>query len=481
MNTKSSNPRPLGGRVRHAAFAAAAISLATAGYACSDDSSVLPEGSESTANSGGNTNTVGIGGFQGTGGTTGQGGSCADENLEPTFEQQPADIIFIIDNSGSMSDEIDEIQANINNSFAAIIASSSIDYRVIMLTAHGGSHYINQPAATVCITQPLSSLTTTDNNSDGVPDACDGAPGDVPGQFYHFDVNLGGSGSTGVQSTDGLCILLETLYGSDGGGFADEWGLHPEGWIKFLREDAVKVFVMVTDDRTQCTPKLPQFPNAPELRDHGNTATMVADGKTMATRFDAMLTSMAPNQFGTPEDRKYLWYSIVGMEPKLVPGEGYQPSEPIQVNNGNCAGADGAMNSAYSPNTGNQWLSVGTKGLRFPVCATGEYDTVFNSIAEGVIKRTAIPCEFDLPTPSNGQDPDLNTLNVVYTPGETPGPEDEFTRVQNVEACGVLNNAFWVDEDVIPNRIHLCPYACGRIEDDTLAEIGVRFQCGGID
>ncbi len=477
--------KPVYGRARHAAFAAAAISFVTLGYACGDEGSVLEtnpnSGTGGSTSEGGSAPSAGIGGMLGTG-SGGQGGDCLDINLEPELEQRPADIVFIIDNSGSMGDEIDEIQSNLNTSFAAIIAGSGIDYRVIMLTSHGGTNSILQPSSTVCITQPLSSLTTTDVAPvDGVPDACDGAPGNVPSQFYHFDVHLGGSSGNGVQSTDGLCILLETLYGSDGGGYADEWGLHPEGWIKFLREDAVKVFVMVTDDGTFCTPQLPQFPNAPQLRDRVSQGTMIADGKTTATRFDNLLTSLAPNQFGTPEDRNYLWYSIVGIEPKVVPAQGYLPSEPIETNDGDCPGADGATNNSYSPNTGNQWLSVGTKGLRFPVCATGEYDTVFNSIAEGVIKSTAIPCEFDLPAPEDGQEPDLNTLNIVYEPGDVPGAESEFDRVVGEAACGVLDNAFWVDETVVPSRIHLCPYACNRIEDDSLAELGVRFQCGGLD
>jgi hypothetical protein len=216
-----------------------------------------------------------------------------------------------------------------------------------------------------------------------------------------------------------------------------------------------------------------------DLRDNLSFSSY-PDGQEAAVRFDSFLTTMAPHQFGTPEDRNYIWYSIVGLEPKQVPSEGYLPSEPIQENDGDCPGADGLTNNAYSPNETSQWLSVGTKGLRFPVCATGEYDTVFNSIAEGVIKSTAIPCEFDLPDPDNGQIPDLDTLNIVYRPGETPGPEDELVKVDNEAQCGVLDNAFWVDETVTPNRVHLCPYTCDRIEDDPLSELGVRYQCGGI-
>ncbi len=468
------------------ALLAAAISFVSLAYACEDDAaSTISEGAGASAGKGsggsgdGGDGGLNIGGMIGSGGS---GGSCVDLDITPEFEQLPADIVFIIDNSGSMGDEIDEVESNINNNFASIIASSGIDYRVIMITAHGGSDPLLQPSAPVCITQPLSSIPTTDvDPADGIPDGCDGPPGDVPGQFYHYDVFLGGGSGNGVQSTDGLCILLETLYGSDGGGPADEWGLHPEGWIKWLRPEAVKVFVMITDDRTSCTPILPMFPNAPELRDQVTVGTMIADGKETALRFDALLTSLAPNQFGTTADRNYKWYSIVGVQPKPSPDEAYGWLEPVVTVDGDCPGADNVQNLAYSVNTGNQWLSIGTKGLRFPVCATGEYDTVFNSIADGVIKSTAIPCEFDLPPPQGGQDPDLNTLSVVYVPGDSPGPEEEFNRVPNLAACGALTDAFWIDTSVFPNRIHLCPETCERIEEDSLAGIGVRYQCGGID
>ena len=71
----------------------------------------------------------------------------------------------------------------------------------------------------MCVGPPLSN--TTD---------CDAPPGEVPGQFHHYDID--------VQSHDSLCILLDTLYGSSTGGEPDEWGLHPEGWVKWLRQDA---------------------------------------------------------------------------------------------------------------------------------------------------------------------------------------------------------------------------------------------------
>src|SRR5262245_1645323 len=96
-------------------------------YACSDDSSEETNPTRGAgANVGGSTTTsttANVGGFQGVGGGAGggDGGSCAGLQVEATIEYKPADIIFIIDNSGSMSDEINQVEQNINVNFAGII------------------------------------------------------------------------------------------------------------------------------------------------------------------------------------------------------------------------------------------------------------------------------------------------------------------------------------------------------------------------
>lgn len=55
---------------------------------------------------------------------------------------QPVDIVWVIDNSGSMSEEARIIQENMNN-FSATISSSGLDYHVVVVTAQG---YVNVPA-----------------------------------------------------------------------------------------------------------------------------------------------------------------------------------------------------------------------------------------------------------------------------------------------------------------------------------------------
>jgi len=425
------------------------------GFACSgtsgneddglDDGSTQANGSGGNANqgTGGSGQTTGEGGDLtvgvGVGGSTGQGGSCVDIEVESEQVLKPADIIFVIDNSGSMNDEIASVEQNINVNFAAIMGASQLDYQVIMVTNHGSGSY------DVCIGPPLS------NSSN-----CNAAPGDVPGQFHHYDID--------VQSYDSLCIALDTLYGTNNGGEADEWNLHPEGYSKWLRQNAIKIFVEITDDDINCTW------NGTQLLDYNDTNAQspTGDSATTAINFDSMLLAEAPSQFGTTAARNYQFYSIIGIPEKANPQEPYQPGEPVI---GASSSASCTSSNAYGPGWGYQWLSKGTNGLRFPVCQFASYDAVFQAIAAGVIDGASLPCEFDISGNSEPVDP--NSLLVEYAPGM--GPQENFSQVMGQAACGVNDQAFYLDGDLVK----LCPATCDKVTADPSANLSVIAQCAG--
>jgi hypothetical protein len=58
--------------------------------------------------------------------------SCASATATATAVVRPVDILWVIDNSGSMDEEEARIQNNMNQ-FAASIASSGVDYRVVVI------------------------------------------------------------------------------------------------------------------------------------------------------------------------------------------------------------------------------------------------------------------------------------------------------------------------------------------------------------
>ena len=130
-------------------------------------------------------------------------GTCATDKQKARTVSKPIDIIFVIDNSGSMDDEIRGVERNINQNFASIIQSSGVDYRVIMLSDRGtdsGDHE-------VCIDPPLG-----------------GSCGNTA-NFKHYDIE--------IDSEDSLNKILSSY----------------PSWQHWLRSNSFKVFVEITDDK----------------------------------------------------------------------------------------------------------------------------------------------------------------------------------------------------------------------------------------
>lgn len=132
--------------------------------------------------------------------------SCVESFAET---RRAVDIIISIDQSGSMSEEIDSLKRNVNN-LPKLLEESNLDYRVVMIAEVGKGKY------GICVPPPL-----------GGPDCS--ANGDVFRPVDHV-----------VQSYDSLNVILSTLR-------------HPVAklaWHDFLRPGVLKVFIPITDDES---------------------------------------------------------------------------------------------------------------------------------------------------------------------------------------------------------------------------------------
>lgn len=192
-----------------------------------------------------------IGSFgNGDGGSTGDGStSCAASIAE--VAKAKVDIIFVIDDSGSMTEEMNQVKTNVNK-FAAKIGSSGLDYRVIFIVKKATSP--TQTGNVICVPAPLAGANCADN----------------PPLFWHVNQD--------VQSTDSLSLILST-YDSANAALA---------WNKNLRPEAYKVFIEVTDDQS----------------------TM-----TSAAFDTALLAKAPVGMFGTAANRKYIFHTIAGWTP----------------------------------------------------------------------------------------------------------------------------------------------------------------------
>jgi len=353
--------------------------------------------------------------------------ACATQSAEATLTKKPVDIIVVIDNSGSMTEEIVGVQKNINQNFATIIENSGLDYRVIMVTRHGSA----TSGQSVCVEAPLSGIAT------GGCTPPPAQPANNPPKFYHYSVEIG--------SHDSWCKVLSTFNAKD------EFNLAPNGWSQWLRPDSFKTFIEITDDGVSCSYGGVTY----------NDSNTAAGGTSAAAKFDAALLALSPAHFGDANQRNYKFYSLVAMAYNNPADKPYDPTDPVIT--GKCP-------TAADPGTGHQALSVLTDALRFPMCNTASYDVVFQSIAQGVIQGAQVACDFPVPDAPPGKKIDLATVVVQYTPGGM-GMPSSFAQVADANSCAP--NSFYISNDII----HLCPDACTVVQADDTAKINVLFGC----
>ncbi|WP_437945490.1 hypothetical protein WME98_31840 [Sorangium sp. So ce296] len=388
------------------------------------------------------------GGFDFDGGTgdasLNEDTACVATKLQADYEQRPADIIFLIDNSESMTDEINSVQRNINQNFASIIERSGIDYRVIMISKHGSSDL----EQSVCIEAPLGS-----GSCSPVPTT----PNTNPPHFYQYSLE--------VSSLNSLCLAIDTLKGA----IPPKGETTSPGWSQWLRPDSLKVFVEITDDGVDCSSI--SLGADPAKTDEGDIALKdvddddmetLAGGTKSAETFDAALMAVAPEYFGTPSARNYMFFSFVGIVENTPPTAPWPPEEPVTW--------EQCRPGSVDPGTTYQTLSVMTGGLRYPINQDDTYDAVFQAIADSVISGAKLSCEIEVPKAPGGHSIDLETVQIEFTPSNG-GQKQTFSQVKTPEECKPMS--FYIDEGII----RLCPDTCAMAVQDNTAGMNLLYGC----
>ncbi len=395
------------------------------------------------------------------------GDSCGSVEGTPESVSRPIDIIFVIDNSGSMSGEIQDVENNVKENFADIIEESGIDYRVIMISRYGSSTGpgFGHTNYGVCVPAPLGGH-DCENPTSKLP-----ANGS---RFFHY--------SADIESLDALCVILESYDEADefdnqnttnDGAIYNNWiSAAPNGWQEWIRPEAFKTFVVISDDDVNCNTNSfssrvsdQNFPNL-GLNDGPNSDMA---GQTVADTFDTALLSLSAEQFGTTSARNYTFHSIVGLNENDPVDHPWQPGDDVVGSN--CSpGSEGR-------GTGYQQLSRLTGGLRYPICVVdggGDFNPIFDEIAQGVIETAALPCEYDFPDVDGLINPD--NIKVNYTPNGG-GDAVEFNRVTNADAC-TSGDDFYFDENDDPTKLFLCGSACTTVQNDG-GDLKLDFGCLG--
>jgi hypothetical protein len=361
--------------------------------------------------------------------------ACVIDRATAVLVKQAVDIIVLLDNSGSMEDEAAAVEANINLNFASVLENSGVDYRVILISRHRRELRAEsgESSTSICVQTPLSGLENCDNAEAPV----------FSERFFQY--------STKVESHDSFDIALDTYDASVANDDREEkFDQAPLGWSDWLRPDAKKVFLEVTDDDELLT-------------DEGDDD--IEDNEEIsATEFVTRLTTLAPQHFGSdPLHPNFVFHSIVGLAEKDPATAAYLPHEAVQT------GLCGENEDVTSSGETYQELSRLTGGLRFPLCQFDAYDVVFQRIAEDVVLTRGIACDFPIPEPPRGLELDLNNVAISYL--GSGGIAAQFGQAPTVGDCQA--DAFYVDG----NRLNLCPTTCSRVNSDPLAAVTVLFTC----
>ena len=286
-------------------------------------------------------------------------------------EKPGLDVIWAVDTSGSMDEEIGQVESNIN-AFTSQLGNRFKPQTIVV--AESGPD-------DVCVPQPLANPSCADN----------------PPAFHAIDTPIG--------SNDGLSVLLAN-YGAGA------------NWGQYLQPNAHKMFVVATDD----------------------------DSAMSAAQFDATL--LATGAFGTAAARNYSLFSIVGWQP----GTEFLSAQvcPTAATNGR----------QY------QTLSLQTGGRIGSVCEQ-DWGPTLTEFARTMAERAA--CEFGVPTGM-----DSGAVSLEYVP--STGSAFTIPRVTDAGACTV-DGGWYLDGNVTPARMRLCPSTCSTYRTDGSARIDVLAGC----
>lgn len=301
--------------------------------------------------------------------------ACAGTEVAADFVTIPSDIIWVVDQSGSMDQETVHVQAKIND-FVTLIGASNIDYRVVMIAAPSGTNAI-------CVGPPLGGANCGNNT-----------------QFRLVDQR--------VRSNDGpeLAVSTYPLY-SD-----------------FLRPEAAKHFVFVTDD----------------------------DSDMSAAAFTSALGALLPAGMFT----------------------GFKVHGIYAFGSGN-NGCTGAFGSGAADGTVYTALIAQTGGASGVIC-TGDWTQVFQDITAAVVSGSQVSCELAMPEPPmNGEMIDPTKVNVNYQMGGV-APGQTLPQVPTAADCTAVGGWYY-DDNAAPTLITLCPATCTSVQGDPAANVKVELGC----
>lgn len=348
--------------------------------------------------------------------------ACASVGVTAEVGRLPVDIIWVVDNSASMEPAIRQVQAGLND-FASRIASSGLDYRVIMISLRGPGAPPSGRYA-VCIPPPLAGDASCGNGD----------------RFFQTTVD--------VRSTQPLEQFLGTLGQTTGYADGDTRGGPP--WRDWLRPEATKTVVVVTDDNSRLTAD--EFEHFRGGANPYNSRNQLPPG-------------VLDSSWGGIFDG-YLFDAIYGW------GSASDPTVPCTYSDGTPVEASGEVYTELVRRTG---------GVRAKICAgPSAWGPFFDAVASSVEGASRIDCELALPPPPDAMMLDPGKVNVVLS---LDGAASTLRRVPEGMSCPA-EGGWRYDADASPTKVILCPASCDAAQAAVTtaggAGVDVQFGCDSL-
>jgi hypothetical protein len=94
------------------------------------------------------------------------------------------------------------------------------------------------------------------------------------------------------------------------------------------------------------------------------------------------------------------------------------------------------------------------------------------------IRTEALGCDFELPSPPNGQALNPDKVNFTYTPKGVGTPKI-LPRADDLADCSDQPGWYYDSHDG-PTKILLCPASCATVRADSNAKVSVLFGCASV-
>jgi hypothetical protein len=305
--------------------------------------------------------------------------ACFGTPYTATEAFAPIDIVWVVDTSGSMENEAEAVQNNLE-AFAAAIGGVGLDWHVVMISTQA---FVNVPPSLANDPRYLLIDRQVDSN----------AP---------------------------LQALLDEF----------------PRYQPHLRRRAFVHFVAVTDDES----RIPW------------------------ETFDA--------QMRTNLSRNYRFHTI-SSELAGPPSFMYPEGQPCTTSSGF------PPEGAAAPGIEYWELAATTGGRTFSICTPeSEWSSLFDTLTEAIAIPQRIPCEYELPMPTDGTTLDVYQVNVRFTSGA--GSSSTFRYAAPGGALDCTNGGWYYDilpSEGMPTRIILCPSTCSEITGDVGGRVDVELGC----